>query len=161
MIKVLLFDWGNTVMIDFNLPGPMFEWEKVAWVPGAEESLQELSLMYPCYIATNAGQSKADAVLKGLKRVGADKYFSGIFASSDIGYEKPDLRFFKKIIRELKISPEEFVMIGDNYHKDIVGAGNCGMKTIYYDPHHKPGPYLMADLMIHDMKQLPSAIRNL
>ncbi len=161
MIKALLFDWGNTVMIDFNLPGPMFEWKKAAWVFGAEDSLRELSLTYACYIATNAGQSDSSMVLKGLKRVGADKYFSGIFTSSDIGFEKPDLRFFQEIVCKLNIPVDEFVMIGDNYLKDIEGAKSCGMKTIFYDPKRKPGHYPMADIIIHSMKDLPAAIRNL
>ena len=161
MIKALLFDWGNTVMIDFNLPGPMFEWKKVAWVAGAEGSLKELSLAYPCYIATNAGKSNSSLVLKGLNRVNADQYFSGIFASSDIGFEKPDLRFFMEIVGKLKLAAEEFVMIGDNYLKDIIGAKNCGMKTILFDPHVTPGDFPEADIIIHSMQELPSAIRDL
>ena len=161
MIKAILFDWGNTVMIDFNLSGPMFEWEKVAWVPGAEESLKELSPAYACYIATNAGQSDATAVLKGLKRVGADKYFSGIFASSDIGFEKPDIRFFQEIVRKLKIPAVEFVMIGDNYIKDIEGAGNSGMKTVFFNHQRSPGHYPIADVIIYSMQELPSVIRQL
>jgi FMN phosphatase YigB (HAD superfamily) len=161
MIRALLFDWGNTVMIDFNLPGPMFEWPKVSWVAGAEESLKALSLSYPCYIATNAGQSDSTAVIKGLKRVGADKYFSGVFASADIGYEKPDIRFFQEIIHKLEIPASEIVMIGDNYVKDIIGARNCGMKAVFYNHSRKPGDYPDADTIIFTMEELTSVIRHL
>ena len=80
MVKILLFDWGNTIMVDFNLPGPMFTWERVAWVPGAEEALKALAGYVLC-IATNAGKSDSEAVKKGLARVGADRYFSFIFSS--------------------------------------------------------------------------------
>lgn len=161
MIRALLFDWGNTVMIDFNLPGPMYEWEKVAWVPGAEKALKKLSSLYPCYIATNAGQSDASAVLKGLKRVGADIYFSGIFASSDLGFEKPDSRFFREIMWKLKIHAGNLIMIGDNYQKDIMGAKKCGLKTVFYNPLQTSGKFPMADLIIDQMNNLPQVINSL
>ena len=161
MIRALLFDWGNTIMQDFGLPGPMYEWEKVAWVDGAEGSLRELSEIYPCYLATNAGRSDAGAVLKALKRVGADNYLKGIFASSDIGFEKPDQRFFEEIMKHLKINAGDCAMIGDNYLKDITGAKNCGMVTVFFNPHFKPGIYPMADQVIRFMGDLPAAIMNL
>ena len=161
MIRALLFDWGNTIMVDFCLPGPMYEWAKVEWVPGAEESLKELSSAYPCYVATNAGQSDACAVRQGLSRVGAEKYFSGIFASTDLGHEKPSPDFFQEISSSLNIPFEELVMIGDNYIKDIEGAGKCGIKTVFLN--HKPGPenFPMADAIIHSMQELPFAIQKL
>lgn len=161
MIKALLFDWGNTVMVDFNLTGPMYAWPKVEWVPGAEGSLHQLSVKYPCYIATNAGMSDGEAVLKGLKRVGADKYFSGIFCSADIGFEKPDKRFFQEIICKLECLPEELVMIGDNYKKDIEGAKLCGIRTVFFDHSGTDGRYPMADSVIYSMNELTSTIIKL
>lgn len=161
MIKALLFDWGNTVMVDFNLPGPMYEWTEVAWVAGAEKSLAELSVKFPCYIATNAGMSDGKAVLKGLKRAGADKYFSGIFCSADIGFEKPDQNFFREIIRKLEYLPGELVMIGDNYLKDIEGAKRSGIRTVFFDRTGTDGRYPMADSVIYSMNELTSAITKL
>jgi len=56
MGKIILFDWGNTVMVDFRIPGPMFTWDTVAWVCGAENALKRLTT-YTCCLATNAGES--------------------------------------------------------------------------------------------------------
>lgn len=161
MIGGLLFDWGNTVMVDFELPGPMYNWEKVSWIPGAEHALQELSVSYPCYIATNAGQSDEKAVRLGLARIDAEKYFSGIFTSSDLGFEKPDPRFFESIISRLNIAPGQLVMIGDNYVKDIEGAGKCGLKTIFLNANQKPGEFPRADRIIFGMQELTAAIKRL
>ena len=158
MIKALLFDWGNTVMIDFNLPGPMFEWKKAAWVFGAEDSLRELSLTYACYIATNAGQSDSSMVLKGLKRVGADKYFHHFFTSKDLGAEKPDKRFFNSITKEIDIANEYCLMIGDSYTKDICGAKAVGMKTIFFNEKIITGNFPDADQFIFSMNELVAAI---
>jgi putative hydrolase of the HAD superfamily len=114
MAKVILFDWGNTIMVDFNFPGPMYTWNKVAWVDGAEDALKALDGYTRC-IATNAGRSDTEAVRKGLARVGADSYFSSFFCSRDVGFEKPDPRFFQSVVRELNTDPENCIMIGDNY----------------------------------------------
>jgi HAD superfamily hydrolase (TIGR01662 family) len=160
MQKILLFDWGNTIMVDFNLPGPMYTWEKAAWIPGAEEALKTLSI-YTCCIVTNAGESDSTAVKKGLAMVGADKYFSFIFASHDIGYEKPDPEFFSFIIKKLNSRPSECIMTGDNYEKDIAGAKRVGIKTVFYNRTNSPDSFPMADAIISGMEELPAIIEKL
>lgn len=160
MAKILLFDWGNTIMVDFKLPGPMFTWEKVAWVKGAEVALKALA-GYTCCIATNAGESDTEAVRKGLAMVGADTYFTFIFSSYDIGFEKPDPRFFQFITGKLRTDPATCIMIGDNYEKDIIAAKTAGMKTVLFNPsgHNEPFPH--ADSVIREMDQLPVIIEKL
>lgn len=160
MNKILLFDWGNTIMVDFNLPGPMYTWETVAWVTGAENAMKKISGNV-CCIATNAGESDSDAVRKALARIGADMYFPYIFTSWDIGFEKPDIRFFQSIIRKFNMDPADFIMIGDNYKKDIGGARSSGMKAILFNPENKKGPFPHADWVITDMNQLPAIIERL
>ena len=160
MAKILLFDWGNTIMVDFRLPGPMFTWDKVAWVKGAEDALKALA-GYTCCIATNAGESDAEAVKKGLARVGADTYFRFIFSSWDIGFEKPDPRFFRFIIGKLRTNPVNCIMIGDNYEKDIIAAKSAGMKTILFNPSDRRGTFSLADSVIQGMDQLSVIIEKL
>jgi putative hydrolase of the HAD superfamily len=160
MNKILLFDWGNTIMVDFDLPGPMYTWEKVAWVKGAENAMKTI-YGNGCCIATNAGESNSDAVRKALARIGADIYFTYIFTSWDFGFEKPDIRFFQFIIRKFNGAPTDFIMIGDNYKKDIEGAKSSGMNAILFNPENQEGPFPLADWVITDMNQLPSIIERL
>jgi HAD superfamily hydrolase (TIGR01662 family) len=154
MMKRLLFDWGNTIMIDFDLPGPMFTWEKVSWVPGAEKALIHLSGKYELYLATNAGASDTTGVVKALERVGADKFFKQIFLAKEVGFEKPDIRFFNLIIGKLGAKPSSLIMIGDNYEKDISGAKNAGMKTVFFNPKGQKGIFDKADAVIGDLNEL-------
>ena len=158
--KFLLFDWGNTIMVDFGFPGPMFTWEKAAWVDGAEDALKKLAGHTLC-IATNAGSSDSEAVKKGLAMVGADKYFTFIFSSWDIGFVKPDPRFFGFVTDALKTHPSDCIMIGDNYKKDITGAKTAGMKTILFNPSNLEGPFPDADAVIVEMQNLPKIIEKL
>jgi FMN phosphatase YigB (HAD superfamily) len=161
MIRALFFDWGNTVMIDFSLPGPMVSWDRVAWVPGAKQALEILSEQYPCYMATNAPLSDAVVVHCALQRIGAERYFRKIFSSSDLGVEKPHMEFFRTILKETRLMPHEGVMIGDNYDKDIVGAKKAEMKTVFYNHTLTNRPVPMADLVITDMGRLPGIIERL
>jgi putative hydrolase of the HAD superfamily len=160
MEKILLFDWGNTIMVDFGFPGPMFTWEKAAWVPGAEDALKALA-GHTCCIATNAGKSDAEAVKKGLAMVGADRYFSFIFSSQDIGFEKPDPRFFRFVTEKLGTDPVHCIMIGDHYEKDIIGAKTAGMKTVLFNPSNRKGEFPRADAVILKMDELPEIIKKL
>jgi HAD superfamily hydrolase (TIGR01549 family) len=138
----------------------MFTWEKVGWVPGAEEAMKALA-KYTCCIVTNAGRSDSDTVRRGLARVGADRYFSSIFSSLDIGFEKPDPRFFRFVTEQLMTDPSDCIMIGDNYEKDIAGAKTAGMKTILLDPSARKGNFPLADCVISGMEQLPEIIEKL
>ena len=158
MTRKLLFDWGNTIMVDFELPGPMYSWDKVAWVAGAEDTIKLLFETHDLYLATNAGASDTSGVIKALKRIGADCYFKKIFLAKEVGYKKPDVRFFDFIIKELATNPSLLFMIGDHYEKDIIGAKNAGLKTIFFNPNQKKENFDKADAIIENMKELPLII---
>jgi len=160
MIKALIFDWGDTVMRDFpDCKGPMADWEHVEWIPFMEDALKILFPKYICCIASNAGYSDSTVMYKALKRIGADKYFHYLFTSKDLGYEKPDPRFFQKIAEEIKTDPSECVMIGNIYEKDISGAKAVGMKTIFFNEKMISGNFSEADIVLHSMKDLPEAVK--
>jgi len=154
-IRALIFDWGDTVMRDFpEKPGPMCSWDKVEWIPGIEKVLGEVYKDYVMVIATNAGASNTQDMIDALKRVGADNYFHYFFSSKDLGYEKPDIRFFSKISKSIGIVPENCIMIGNLYEKDITGAKDCGMKTILFNERMLTGPFPKADMIINKMDEL-------
>ena len=103
--KHILFDWGNTLMRDFKeQSGAMCEWSKVEAIPKAREVLAEFSRICSCHVATNAQDSNLDQVIKALGRVGLRPYLDEFFLSSDIGFCKPSLDFFRYIISYLNTS---------------------------------------------------------
>ena len=65
-----------------------------------------------------------------LKKVGLDSYFKEIRGADY--YMKPSKEGFLYACGPYK--PSECVMVGDNYDKDILGARNAGLETIYYSP---------------------------
>ena len=141
MIKALLFDWGNTLMIDFpDQTGPMYRWSKIEAVKNAEACLSKLSEEIPCYIATNAKDSTREDIYKALHAVQIGKYITDIFCFKEIGYEKPTEDFFKCTFEKLSLAPHEVVLIGDDIEKDFNGARRNGMYGILFVPDNKnPG----------------------
>lgn len=138
MKKILLFDWGNTIMRDFpNETGKMYEWNKVEAMPNAEKALQELTEIADCYIATNAKDSQKEDILKALQRVNLDKYFKDIFCYREIGHSKPSKEYFEAIIENLNVDKDNILMVGDSLESDIQGAQNYGIKAILYDLYDK------------------------
>lgn len=155
MIKNIIFDWGDTVMRDYpELPGAMCDWEHVELIPGVEPVLQDWSKKYTLIIATNAGVSDTEAMIRALKRVGVDVYFSHFFSSKELGVTKPDPTFFLQVCLLAEVSVNETIMIGNDYEKDIEGAKTAGLKTIFFNEKRREGDFPSADLIISKMEEL-------
>ncbi len=56
-----------------------------------------------------------------------------VIASADIGIEKPDSRIFQEAARQLGVSPDRIVHIGDLPRDDFEGAIAAGLKSILID----------------------------
>lgn len=133
--KAVLFDWGNTVMVDEpGKHGKMKDWDTVQAVAGAAEVLKMLSSKTKCYLATGAAQSEKEDIYAALRRVTIDGYFTDIFTPRTTGFKKSQEGFYRAIIGVLGILPGDAVMIGDDMQNDIVVPGRCGIDTILFDP---------------------------
>lgn len=148
MIKAVVFDWGDTIMRDFKLDGPMSNWDRVAWVEGAEELLQAIHDKYICIIATSASHSNTQDMIAALRRVGAYRYFHRFYSQKELGFQKPDPRFFQAVLDQSALKAEESVMIGNIYEMDIIGAKSIGMTTVFLNEDQISGTYPSADLVV-------------
>ena len=123
-------------------------------VEGAEEVLEKLSHYYPIYLASNAspGQQQGRLALAGV-----DKYFTGFFASGELGAEKPKREFFERAINTLEgVKPLEVMMIGDSLRADIVGGSAYGLTTCWFDFYNNGGDFPSAkpDFTIYSLSEL-------
>ncbi len=57
-------------------------------------------------------------------------YFSAVLTSEDIGYDKPDPRFFEIGSNMLRLKNSELWYVGNRYHEDVVGARNAGITPV-------------------------------
>ncbi|EDK26193.1 hydrolase (HAD superfamily)-like protein [Vibrionales bacterium SWAT-3] len=132
LTKTVLFDWGNTLMIDFpDAQGKMCDWETVKEVSGAQALLAELSKHHNIYIATNAADSSKTDIIRAFERVGLSKYIDGYFCKASIGLSKYEPGFYPAIISQLGIKPQEVTMIGDTLEKDIYPALEAGLQAVW------------------------------
>ncbi|MCG9639911.1 HAD family hydrolase [Vibrio sp. Isolate34] len=132
LTKTVLFDWGNTLMIDFpDAQGKMCDWETVQEVSGAQALLAELSKHHNIYIATNAADSSKTDIIRAFERVGLSQYIDGYFCKASIGLSKYDSGFYPAIIAKLDIAPQDVTMIGDTLEKDIYPALEGGLQVVW------------------------------
>jgi putative hydrolase of the HAD superfamily len=65
-----------------------------------------------------------------------------IFVSSNVGYTKPDRRFFRTIEEKLGVNPTQIALVGDDEVADVRGATEAGWKAIRLD---RSGSIVSAD----------------
>lgn len=157
---IIAFDWGDTLMLDLpKYTGPMVDWPEVIAVEGAQATLVELSQKYQLIIATNAAASDPEKVRGALQRVGLAEYIGDIFTSHIVNGKKPQREFFRSI--EKKYDPNaEFIMVGDSYTSDVLGAWQAGWLAVWFNPTGAAAPGLMPlhDIEIRRLNELPAAL---
>jgi putative hydrolase of the HAD superfamily len=133
VINVYLFDWGDTLMIDFpGVSGKMCDWEVVEAVPGAKEALEALSKHSQVYIATGAADSTELEIKQAFERVGLSSFISGYFCRANLGLSKGTPEFLHAILNKLNIPPKSVAMVGDNFEKDIEPAISVGIEPFWF-----------------------------
>ena len=99
-------------------------------VDGAIEILEYLRSKG--YILSIISNGFVEVQYKKMRRSGLLPYFSNIFLSEEVGYQKPDIRFFQSVLESLNVAPTECLVIGDNMQTDIQGAESAGICAVLY-----------------------------
>ena len=96
---------------------------------GVVPALQKLSEEYPMG-AVSDGQ--AIWALPELHSTGLDKFFQFTVVSSDYGFRKPERKMYELALQKLNLSPEEVIFVGNDMYRDVFGAHEMGMKTVFF-----------------------------
>jgi HAD superfamily hydrolase (TIGR01549 family) len=100
-------------------------------VPEAREMLENLKNKgYRLFAASN---SFGHLQRSRLAQADILQYFEDTFISMDIGYDKPDIRFYEEALRRANLAPQEVLMIGDSMTTDVLGAQAAGIDALYFD----------------------------
>lgn len=67
-----------------------------------------------------------------LKEFGLDGLFDKVIESAVVGIRKPDPAIFTLGVKALGTKPENTMVVGDSYDKDIVPASKAGCHTIWF-----------------------------
>jgi len=60
--------------------------------------------------------------------------FSDVIISSEIGWQKPNLRFFQALRERLQLPAQQILMVGNELESDILPAMQVGMQAVLLDP---------------------------
>ena len=159
MIQTLLFDWGNTLMVDGGCqPGPMSRWPSVASCPYIGETLALLRNRYSIALATNADDSWEDDIREALERVNLGVFVGAIYCSNRIGAKKPVPDFYSAILADLRAEPREVMMIGDSLENDVRAALRAGLCALWYAPGVNPGAVPEGIRAYRNHRELPGLL---
>lgn len=75
-------------------------------------------------IASNQEQAK---VMRSVSHFGLERMVDDIFTSEEMGYEKPDPRFFQAVLKGAGFNPARLLMVGNNIKNDVEGAKSVGI----------------------------------
>ena len=94
-----------------------------------------------------------------LKEFGLDVFFKDIVESAEVGIRKPDPRIFEMGVQRLGLRPDEVVVVGDSFRKDVVPAKEAGCHAVWL----KGKPWkqeavdeTLPDRIIYSLKELLS-----
>jgi len=93
-----------------------------------------------------------EIVEKKLEKAFGDwrKYFRYLITPEVTKEMKPSEKYYKKILEITKAKPEEIIVIGDSWEKDLKIAKDMGMKTVLISEEKQGDP----DVFVKDFKEL-------
>ena len=118
-------------------------------VEEARPVLEALYARYPMVLVSNF-YGNVESVLADFD---LRRYFRDIIESAVVGVRKPDPKIFQLGVDALGLKPEEVLVIGDSYKKDIVPAESIGCHVAWIK-----GKGWTAD---EDAQMHPNIIKNL
>ena len=118
---------------------------------GAEDFVRKLSELSSVYIVTN-GLSNCQH--GRMDKSPVNKYIKGMFTSEEIGFTKPDKRFFDKVFEILDVKDKsKVIIIGDSLTSDMQGGRNAGICTCRYSRGKSVDINPLCDYTITDYNQ--------
>ncbi len=140
----------STVAAEFNEKYQLSLGDTIVFRDDSYNIVKSLRGKVKQYVVSNGTIA---AQTKKLRLSGFGELMDGVFLSEDLGVEKPDILFFKKVFEEIHPEDKSQVMIvGDSLTSDIQGGNNAGIMTCWYNPEQKP---YQGDLRIdHEIRNL-------
>ncbi len=123
------------------------------------DTLPVLSILRKChtvYIGSNTDNSVIDSVIyrNGIK---VDK----VYTSENLRCYKPSHKFYRTILNENKLKPDEVLFVGDSVTDDIIGPQKLGIKTCLIDRNNTDNKSTKPDIIVKNLLEIIEKIKEL
>jgi epoxide hydrolase-like predicted phosphatase len=106
-----------------------FYWNDIFWEnAGMDPLLDKLRKNYPLYLISNTNKMHFDHIKEEFLIL---RHFKKTFPSHEVGHRKPDPKIYKKVLKAIKLKPQETVFV-DDVEKFVDGARAVGMHAIQF-----------------------------
>lgn len=133
---------------------------KLGFYSGVWETLKKLSGSYRMAAVSDGQKIWAEAEFKSLK---LGEVFEFAVISGEHGFRKPDPRMYEAALKKLHMKASEVIFIGNDMYRDIYGAHQMGMKTVFFHSNQGEQDFCgaEADYVIYEFPELLKAIEFL
>ena len=94
----------------------------------SREVLSQLAARYPMVLVSNFYGNISHV----LEEFHLSEFFKDIVESAVVGVRKPDHRIFLLGVEALGLKPEECIVVGDSFYKDIEPAKKAGCQAVWF-----------------------------
>jgi putative hydrolase of the HAD superfamily len=134
-LLAVLLDCGDTLIDEgTEVKDEMGATLSADLIPGAAEALQTLHARG--YRMALVADGPENTFRREFDQHNLEHYFECLAISELLGCEKPDRRMFEYALNQLGIAPADYgqvVMVGNNLSRDIKGANQLGIISIWID----------------------------
>lgn len=163
--RCLLLDWGGTIMVSMPVYlGGGKGWTQEAAVPGVVETITAITSAYPDLLvglASNASESDETEIITCLDSIGMGEIMDAVYTIRQTGKPKPWPEFWAYALRDLRMQPEQVVMVGDDYMADVWGPVQVGMRAVWLNRRTQENKQGLLYTTIHDFSELSAALQGI
>lgn len=128
-------------------------------MPGARELLTQLAATRRLALLTNGAP---DLQREKIAASGLESLFQAIAVSGEHGIGKPKPEIFHRLLSELGTEASETVMVGNSLERDIAGARNAGIRSIWIRvPGAEERAEVIPDHTVTDLMEIVPIIEGL
>lgn len=106
-------------------------------IPGVIDLIRKLKDSVKIGIVTNG---MYDIQMEKVRICQLEDMLDFLILSDEIGARKPEKAIFEAALLKSESNPEEVVFIGDSWSSDVIGATNCGIKSIWLNRYNQVCP---------------------
>ena len=98
-----------------------------------------------------------------IEKTGVSHWFEFAVSAAEVGHQKPHPLFFETMLNKAGLSANEVLHIGDDPRRDIQGAHDAGIRSIWLNRRGQPWQHdeYQADRQIESLAALPEILREM